>query len=142
MVVGELLVAVRDAKLVQPPPRPVKVPPRLIESINNLVRTSQRMLHEIGRAPTPEELAHRLGMPAEKVRRLLPGAVTGPMWRPRNAGVRGGATMSSNLLCSSAESGANLTSILHMEDRGRLASACPLWLHARDLSVQAHPRVR
>jgi len=51
--------------------RPVKVPPRLIESVNKLVRTSQRMLTEIGRAPTPEELAERLGMPLEKVRRLL-----------------------------------------------------------------------
>lgn len=52
-------------------PRPVQVPPRLIESINNLVRASQRMLHEIGRAPTAEELSHRLGIQAEKVRRLL-----------------------------------------------------------------------
>ena len=51
--------------------RSVQIPPHLIESINRLVRTSQRMLTEIGRAPTPEELAQRLGMPVEKVRRLL-----------------------------------------------------------------------
>ena len=46
-------------------------PPRLIETINRLVRASQRMLREIGREPTPEELAERLAMPPEKVRRLL-----------------------------------------------------------------------
>ena len=43
----------------------------VIESINALVRTSQRMLTETGRAPTPEELAEKLAIPAEKVRRLL-----------------------------------------------------------------------
>ena len=51
--------------------RPVQVPPHLIESINKLVRTSQRLLTENGREPTLEELAERLAMPPEKVRRLL-----------------------------------------------------------------------
>ena len=52
-------------------PRPSQVPPHLIERINALVRTSQRMLTEIGRDPTPGELAERLAMPVEKVRKLL-----------------------------------------------------------------------
>jgi RNA polymerase primary sigma factor len=43
----------------------------LIDTINNLVRTSRRMLIETGREPTPEELAERLAMPPEKVRKLL-----------------------------------------------------------------------
>jgi RNA polymerase primary sigma factor len=43
----------------------------MIETINKIVRTSQQMLHEIGREPTPEELAEKLGMPLEKVRRVL-----------------------------------------------------------------------
>jgi hypothetical protein len=51
--------------------RPVQVPPHLIERINELVRTSQRMLTEIGRQPTAEELAERLAMPVERVHRLL-----------------------------------------------------------------------
>ena len=55
-------------------PRAVQVPQRLIESVNKLVRTSQRMLTEIGREPTPEKLADRLGMPLEKVRQLLESA--------------------------------------------------------------------
>jgi DNA-directed RNA polymerase sigma subunit (sigma70/sigma32) len=44
-------------------PRPSQVPPHLIERIHALVRTSQRMLTEIGREPTPQELAERLRMP-------------------------------------------------------------------------------
>ena len=51
--------------------RPAQVPPQLIERINELVRTSQRMLTEIGRTPTAEELAERLAIPVERVRRLL-----------------------------------------------------------------------
>ena len=47
------------------------IPPDLIETINRLVRTSRRMLIETGREPTPEELAERLAMPLEKVRKLL-----------------------------------------------------------------------
>ena len=43
----------------------------MIETINKLVRTSRQMLHEIGREPTPEELAEKLGMPLEKVRKVL-----------------------------------------------------------------------
>ena len=43
----------------------------MIEAINKVVRTSQRILHEIGREPTPEELAEKLGMPLEKVRKTL-----------------------------------------------------------------------
>jgi RNA polymerase primary sigma factor len=47
------------------------IPADLIETINRLVRTSRQMLLEIGREPTPEELAERLGMPPETVRKLL-----------------------------------------------------------------------
>ena len=43
----------------------------MIETINKLVRTSRQMLHEIGREPTPEELAEKLSMPIDKVRKVL-----------------------------------------------------------------------
>jgi RNA polymerase primary sigma factor len=48
-----------------------QIPPHLIETVNSLVRTSRRMLNEIGREPTPEEVAEKLSMPLEKVRKLL-----------------------------------------------------------------------
>src|ERR1700744_3881694 len=51
--------------------RPIRIPVHMIETINKLVRTSRQMLHEIGREPTPEELAERLAMPLEKVRKVL-----------------------------------------------------------------------
>src|SRR6187402_2257611 len=51
--------------------RTIRVPVHMIETINKLVRTSRQMLHEIGREPTPEELAERLAMPLEKVRKVL-----------------------------------------------------------------------
>ena len=43
----------------------------MIETINKIVRTSRQMLHEIGREPTPEEMAERLSMPLEKVRKVM-----------------------------------------------------------------------
>jgi len=49
--------------------RTIRIPVHMIETINKLVRTSRQMLHEIGREPTPEELAEKLGMPLEKVRK-------------------------------------------------------------------------
>jgi len=51
--------------------RTIRIPVHMIETINKLVRTSRMMLHEIGREPTPEELAERLQMPLEKVRKVL-----------------------------------------------------------------------
>ena len=51
--------------------RTIRIPVHMIETINKLVRTSRQMLHEIGREPTPEELAAKLGMPLEKVRKVL-----------------------------------------------------------------------
>ena len=48
-----------------------QIPPKLIESVNRVVRTSRRMLSEIGREPTSEEVADKLSMPLEKVRKLL-----------------------------------------------------------------------
>ena len=51
--------------------RSIRVPEHMIETINRLVRTSRQMLTEIGREPTPEELAETLAMPLEKVRKLL-----------------------------------------------------------------------
>ena len=51
--------------------RTIRIPVHMIETINKLVRTSRQMLHEIGREPTPEELAERLVMPLEKVRKVL-----------------------------------------------------------------------
>ena len=51
--------------------RTIRIPVHMIETINKLVRTSRQTLHEIGREPTPEELAVKLGMPLEKVRKVL-----------------------------------------------------------------------
>jgi RNA polymerase primary sigma factor len=51
--------------------RTIRIPVHMIETINKLVRTSRQMLHEIGREPTPEELADKLSMPLEKVRKVL-----------------------------------------------------------------------
>jgi RNA polymerase primary sigma factor len=58
----------------------VQIPPHLIEWINELVRTSQQMLAEIGPQPTAEELSEKLGMPMERVHRLLEIAKT--RWLP------------------------------------------------------------
>jgi len=49
----------------------IRTPVHIIEAINKIVRTRRRTLHEIGREPTPEELAKKLGMPLEKVRKVL-----------------------------------------------------------------------
>ncbi len=51
--------------------RTIRIPVHMIETINKLVRTGRQMLHEIGREPTPEELAERLAMPLEKVRKVM-----------------------------------------------------------------------
>ena len=51
--------------------RTIRIPVHMIEVINKVVRTSRRILHEIGREPTPKELAEKLGMPLEKVRKVL-----------------------------------------------------------------------
>ncbi|EPX87311.1 RNA polymerase, sigma 70 subunit, RpoD [Rubellimicrobium thermophilum DSM 16684] len=51
--------------------RTIRIPVHMIETINKLVRTSRQMLHEIGREPTPEELAEKLQMPLDKVRKVM-----------------------------------------------------------------------
>jgi RNA polymerase primary sigma factor len=51
--------------------RTIRIPVHMIDAINKVVRTSRRILHEIGREPTPEELAEKLGMPLERVRQVL-----------------------------------------------------------------------
>jgi len=51
--------------------RTIRVPAHMIETINRVVRTSRQILTEIGREPTPEELAEKLAMPLEKVLRVL-----------------------------------------------------------------------
>jgi RNA polymerase primary sigma factor len=51
--------------------RTIRIPVHMIETINKLVRTSRQILHEIGREPTPEELAEKLHMPLEKIRKVL-----------------------------------------------------------------------
>ncbi len=51
--------------------RTIRIPVHMIETINKLVRTSRQMLHEIGREPTPEELSEKLGLPLEKVRKVM-----------------------------------------------------------------------
>ena len=55
----------------EPGDRTTRVPPNIIEVINKVVRTSRQMLPEIGREPTPEELAEWLAMPLEKLRNVL-----------------------------------------------------------------------
>ena len=55
----------------EPSNRAVRVPARIIEMVNKVVRTSRQMLPEIGREPSPEELAERLAMPLDKVHRVL-----------------------------------------------------------------------
>jgi RNA polymerase primary sigma factor len=51
--------------------RTIRIPVHMIETINKIVRTSRQMLHEMGREPTPEELAERLVMPIDKVRKVM-----------------------------------------------------------------------
>jgi RNA polymerase primary sigma factor len=51
--------------------RTIRIPVHMIETINKIIRTSRQMLNDIGREPTPEELAEKLGMPLEKVRKTL-----------------------------------------------------------------------
>lgn len=51
--------------------RTIRIPVHMIETINKLVRTSRQIMHEIGREPTPEELAEKLMMPLDKVRKVL-----------------------------------------------------------------------
>lgn len=51
--------------------RTIRIPVHMIETINKIVRTSRQMIHEIGREPTPEELAERLGLPLDKIRKVL-----------------------------------------------------------------------
>ena len=51
--------------------RTIRIPVHMIETINKLVRTSRQMMHEIGREPTPEEISGRLGMPLDKVRKVM-----------------------------------------------------------------------
>ncbi len=51
--------------------RTIRIPVHMIETINKLNRISRQMLQEIGREPTPEELAERMDMPEDKVRKVL-----------------------------------------------------------------------
>jgi RNA polymerase primary sigma factor len=51
--------------------RTIRIPVHMIEMANKIIRTSRKLLNEIGREPTPEELAEKLGMPLERVRRVL-----------------------------------------------------------------------
>ena len=51
--------------------RTIRVPVHMVDSIGKIVRKSRQMLNELGREPTPEELAEKLGMPIERVHRVL-----------------------------------------------------------------------
>jgi DNA-directed RNA polymerase sigma subunit (sigma70/sigma32) len=59
------------AQLEEPSDRAIRVPAHIIETVNKVVRTSRQMLPEIGREPTPEELAEKLAMPLDKVHKVL-----------------------------------------------------------------------
>ena len=63
----------------------IRIPVHMIEMINKIVRTSRQMLNEIGREPTPEELAEKLHMPLEKVRKDLETVRSRCRWRRRSA---------------------------------------------------------
>ena len=75
--------------------RTIRIPVHMIETINKIVRTSRQMLHEIGREPTPEELAEKLAMPLEKVRKVL--KIAKEPISPRNADRRRGRLPSRRL---------------------------------------------
>ena len=51
--------------------RTIRIPVHMIETINKLVRCSRQFLHDQGREPTPEEMAEKLSMPLEKVRKVM-----------------------------------------------------------------------
>ncbi|MDC4224062.1 MAG: RNA polymerase sigma factor RpoD [Candidatus Manganitrophus sp.] len=51
--------------------RTIRIPVHMIETINKLIRTSRQLVQEIGREPTPEELAEKMDLPLEKVRKVL-----------------------------------------------------------------------
>ena len=55
----------------EPGDHSIRIPERIIETVNRVVRISRQMLPEIGREPTPEELAEKLAMPLDKVHRVL-----------------------------------------------------------------------
>ena len=55
----------------EPGDRMISVPTHMIETVNRVVRTSRQMLPEIGREPTPEELAEKLAMPLDKLHKVL-----------------------------------------------------------------------
>jgi DNA-directed RNA polymerase sigma subunit (sigma70/sigma32) len=55
----------------EPGDHSIRIPERIIETVNRVVRTSRQMLPEIGREPTPEELAEKLAMPLDKVHKVL-----------------------------------------------------------------------
>lgn len=50
--------------------RTIRIPVHMVETINRLIRTSRQMVQELGREPTPEELAKKLDMPVERVREI------------------------------------------------------------------------
>jgi RNA polymerase primary sigma factor len=51
--------------------RTIRIPVHMIETINKLVRTSRYLIQELGREPTPEEIAEKMDMPVDKVRKVL-----------------------------------------------------------------------
>jgi DNA-directed RNA polymerase specialized sigma subunit len=66
--------ALEDAEMArseQPGDHPAQAPVNIIDTVNKVVRTSRQMFTELGREPTPEELAERLAMPLEKLRKVL-----------------------------------------------------------------------
>ena len=64
--------------------RTIRIPVHMIETINKLIRTSRYLVQEMGREPTPEEIAERMEMPVEKVRKVLKTPKSRFLWRRRS----------------------------------------------------------
>jgi RNA polymerase primary sigma factor len=112
--------------------RTIRIPVHMIETINKLIRTSRYLVQEIGREPTPEEIATKMEIPLDKVRKVLKIARSRSLWKRRSARKK---TVISAILSRTKESspvgrrgqhqsaGANQESARHA-DPARRAGTC------------------
>lgn len=64
--------------------RTIRIPVHMVETINKLIRVSRQLLQELGREPTPEEIAEEMNMPVERVREILKILRNRFLWKPRS----------------------------------------------------------